>query len=878
MISLKNVNKYFFKGRQNEIHVINDVSLELPEKGMVALYGQSGCGKTTLLNAIGGLDSIRSGSIEIDGNDISKNTDVIRNKYIGYIFQNYNLNLKVDIYENVAEALRLCGMDNETEIAARVEAALSNVGMEKYLHRLPDTLSGGQKQRVAIARAIVKNPAIILADEPTGNLDESNTIAIMDLLKSVSREHLVLIVTHESELVDHYCDKVIELKDGHIEDSHENADANGYFAREKNVVYLGELEKNQAAIGKLKIECYGDPLPEEVTIRLVNRGGELLLRCEPSKVKLLDESSEIVFSEKTFKQEEQAEKKNDRIDMSALAAFEGKNYGRLFRFKNAAKESIESIRGRRSKGNTALRRGLGFFTILTVLLASVMGKDIKAILDAKESYNHNTFYVYANTEEDLKLLFDAYEAGDKGIDSLRTSRNLIEGDSSYELDVDIFESFSYFGRYFNSPFGVLGASAAGGHAVMLPVELTKDMSVLYGRSGDITTAEAVISSRLADIFVENSNMSFVESRKDIIGLMIGNKKIVGIVSSDEPAIYVNEVNMYSTAGLENVEYHEDYARQIKDGEIWVHGWTPEGKGGHTGDRVTIGGHEFLITGKEGSILIESECDKAYNMIKNNQALSDMLGDIYDQSIAGSYDPGSQTYNIWVDIPGEERATKVVSPEEYKAIMLIARVGQPTYYISGDDYMKLAKESEIKDGKKYVQVHANDVDTCEAFLKAHFSGDVPAGVAYNIRTPQFFYDRATSDLWDGLLGIATTMLVFAVFLCLCIYMIMRGSVMSRVKEIGTYRSIGVTKKNMDFRFMVESFMLANMSMLPGFLVMVGAIHIISHWSALEMSIFLPWWMILPLLAALYAVTIICGVLPVISLMTKKPAQIMAKYDV
>ena len=86
MISLKNVNKYFFKGRQNEIHVINDVSLELPEKGMVALYGQSGCGKTTLLNAIGGLDSIRSGSIEIDGNDISKNTDVIRNKYIGYIF------------------------------------------------------------------------------------------------------------------------------------------------------------------------------------------------------------------------------------------------------------------------------------------------------------------------------------------------------------------------------------------------------------------------------------------------------------------------------------------------------------------------------------------------------------------------------------------------------------------------------------------------------------------------------------------------------------------------------------------------------------------------------------------------------------------------
>ncbi|MBR6897116.1 MAG: ATP-binding cassette domain-containing protein, partial [Lachnospiraceae bacterium] len=119
MISLKNVNKYFFKGRPNEIHVINDVSMELPDRGMIALFGKSGCGKTTLLNTIGGLDSIKSGSIEIDSQDISRNTDSIRNKYIGYIFQNYYLNLKVNIYENVAESLRLCGMDDEEVIRAR---------------------------------------------------------------------------------------------------------------------------------------------------------------------------------------------------------------------------------------------------------------------------------------------------------------------------------------------------------------------------------------------------------------------------------------------------------------------------------------------------------------------------------------------------------------------------------------------------------------------------------------------------------------------------------------------------------------------------------------------------------------------------------------
>jgi ABC-type lipoprotein export system ATPase subunit len=240
MIRLSNVNKYFFKGKQNEIHVINDISLELPQKGMVALFGQSGCGKTTLLNVIGGLDGIKSGSIEIDGKDIRKNTDDLRNRYIGYIFQNYNLNLKVTNYENVAESLRLCGMEDEETISERVYAALANVGMEKFANRMPDTLSGGQKQRIAIARAIVKNPAIILADEPTGNLDEANTIVIMDLLKSISKEHLVLLVTHENELVDYYCDQVIGLKDGKVTEIRENKDANGYVGRDNTVVYLGD--------------------------------------------------------------------------------------------------------------------------------------------------------------------------------------------------------------------------------------------------------------------------------------------------------------------------------------------------------------------------------------------------------------------------------------------------------------------------------------------------------------------------------------------------------------------------------------------------------------------------------------------------------------
>ena len=138
MISIKGLNKFYNKGKQNEIHVINDVTLDLPDRGMVAVFGKSGCGKTTLLNVIGGLDSFASGSLKIEGQSIAVDTDNIRNRYIGYIFQNYNLSKSETCFENVADAVRLCGVTDEQIIKERVSAALENVDMANYAKRTPD--------------------------------------------------------------------------------------------------------------------------------------------------------------------------------------------------------------------------------------------------------------------------------------------------------------------------------------------------------------------------------------------------------------------------------------------------------------------------------------------------------------------------------------------------------------------------------------------------------------------------------------------------------------------------------------------------------------------------------------------------------------------
>ena len=270
MIRLNVLNKFYNRGKQNEIHVLDNINLELPDSGMWAIFGPSGCGKTTLLNVIGGMDDLASGEVSIDGQTMMPENSILRNRDVGIIFQNYNLNRDETVFENVADALRLCGMRDEAVIKERVEAALGNVGMAMFAKRLPDTLSGGQQQRVAIARAIVKNPKVILADEPTGNLDETNTILVMDILKEMSKEHLVVLVTHEANLVDYYCDTVVELKDGRVVGVRTNESANGYVARDKSDIFLGELDQRVHEDGDTEVAFYGEKPEVPLKLTVVN--------------------------------------------------------------------------------------------------------------------------------------------------------------------------------------------------------------------------------------------------------------------------------------------------------------------------------------------------------------------------------------------------------------------------------------------------------------------------------------------------------------------------------------------------------------------------------------------------------------------------------
>ena len=215
MIIIENlVKKYKSKNRRICV-ALNEISLTLPDKGMVFVIGKSGSGKSTLLNMIGGLDGFDSGKIIADDNDLSSFSSrdfyKYRASYVGFIFQDYHLIEELTVSENVRLEAEIANAEN-----IDIDSALKSVDLDGYGARFPDELSGGQKQRVAIARALIKSPRVVLCDEPTGNLDKATSTQIMDLLKEISRERLVLIVSHNMPDAEKYGDRIIELSDGKL--------------------------------------------------------------------------------------------------------------------------------------------------------------------------------------------------------------------------------------------------------------------------------------------------------------------------------------------------------------------------------------------------------------------------------------------------------------------------------------------------------------------------------------------------------------------------------------------------------------------------------------------------------------------------------------
>ena len=230
MLQLQHISKIYKTGNQ-EFHALKDISIRFRENEFVSILGQSGSGKTTLLNIIGGLDQYTSGDLLIQGKSTKqfkdRDWDSYRNHTIGFVFQSYNLIGHQTALSNVEIAMTLSGV-SKAERKKRAIEALERVGLKDHLYKKPNQMSGGQMQRIAIARALVNNPKVVLADEPTGALDSETSLQIMELLKDIAKERLVIMVTHNPELVQAYSTRIVQVLDGNI-----LSDSNPYESTEE---------------------------------------------------------------------------------------------------------------------------------------------------------------------------------------------------------------------------------------------------------------------------------------------------------------------------------------------------------------------------------------------------------------------------------------------------------------------------------------------------------------------------------------------------------------------------------------------------------------------------------------------------------------------
>ncbi len=949
MIKINSLHKYFNRGRQNEIHVLNDISLDLPERGMVAIFGRSGCGKTTLLNVIGGLDSYLSGSVEIGGDKISTGSDALRNRHIGYIFQNYNLNSAQTCFDIVADALRLCGMSDkkdETLIRERTMAALSAVGLAHYAARYPDTLSGGQKQRIAIARAIVKSPDIILADEPTGNLDETNTVMIMDMLREIAKTRLVLLVTHEANLVDSYCDRVIGITDGRIASVRENDISAGFAVKNKNHIYLGEFEKTNTDSGALSIDYYGEPAEGKIKLTVVNDGGKLFLRVDTPGVHIIDEYGETKLHEGVFEKKEEAESKSS-LDLSLLTPFEGKKYGSLFSFFSSLKSGSRILTGKKlRRGKKVLKTRnllaasyLSFFAFVFTLLISYCASGIAVYDSIADKTNMNMFYI-SLSEVDNKKLADAVDDSEACIDFLYVTYDSSLSGSNISLSTGRFETFSM------SSFGSYSANAP-----VLTHTILRDPNILAGSIDDLGKYDVVLSKSAADALLQTAIYEYISEYEDLISCEISRSyhmtdlqetlKIAAVADTGELAVYLHPMSLSSLAYINaehlSVARASDYGIKLQNGEAMV------GSASDV-DYLPMEGETFKVNGISvtAKAVAANKGRMSYSSWLSYMGISEERSDLesyyshlekyalycflsgHDADWIDWYFPGSNENALFVAVDDleyyaacryrDKNGSFPSSPlsgkeiESYKSDFDALKKtcydfymnGNYNYnhlryypsavYLSDDDYSAAisgfgethaaAMNGEI--GKyNYLVIHSTDPDATEAYLRSKLpdlSKKDPDGYYDIFVTPSL---RLSSSIAENRIEIISSLVTIGVgmaLMCICIYFIMRSAMLSRVREIGIYRAVGVSSKNLIFKFAVESAAVALRTLVVGFALGAYLASTLASGGVTASTFYFPFWLGVLTLILLVGTCVLFGILPIAMLLRKTPAQILAKYDI
>lgn len=802
MITLKNVDKYYNRRKKSELHVIDNTSLTLEDTGLVALLGSSGSGKTTLLNAIGGLDKIKKGKIYIDDEKISSKfsykVDKIRNLNIGYIFQDYKLIDDLSVYDNVAIVLKMIGIKDKEEIKKRVLYVLDKVGMLRYKKRPCNMLSGGERQRVGIARAIVKNPKIILADEPTGNLDSKNSLEIMKIIKAISKDKLVILVTHEQPLAKFYASRIIEIKDGKVVKDYENVDNNELDYEIDNSFYLKDFKYSKTIENEnLDLNIYSNE-KEKVSIDIVVKNGNLYIKSNTKeKVEVVDENSSIEFINDNYKK---IEKKDiDKYEFNFEKIIDNnkkKKYSSIFNPFNLILKSFKKVFNYSFLKKLLL---LGYFAAGIFIMFSVAS--IGPVFNIKDEafIKINKNYLVVNKKNNKVNDFLEYEK-EKDINYI------LPGNSNIKF---LFRVNDYYQTSMN--YSELSGSLSG-------MSMINKNDLILGKmpenDHEIVVDKLSINNMLSNF--PNLKMSGIRSYQDLLNQKVSLKgtndfTIVGISDIKSPSIYVDNNMLIKILYLSLVQDSSDIT--LNDYSIYKN--NIEIKKG----REPINDYEIIVN-----------IDNQYEMPLNKE----------------------------IDEKVNNTKLKVVG-----------------YYTSKENYnfkftnTNTTKYNLILNKDNFVISTKNKEETLKVFRNKGLN------IKDSYEYDKMKYKESLKDTYTNILIVSGIMLAISF---IEMFLMMRSSFLSRIKEVGIYRAIGVKKRDIYRMFYGEIFALTTLSSLPGVIIMAYILFKISKISyCSNMFLINPITVVVSILS-IYLFNLLVGLIPVYGVIRKTPAQILSRKDI
>ena len=924
MLKLINITKEY-KVDEESVLALHDVSIEFRKNEFVSILGPSGCGKTTLLNIIGGLDRYTDGDIQIDSVSTKEYDDVdwdtYRNRRIGFVFQSYNLIPHMNILKNVAMSLTLAGVESE-ERKARALEALRKVGLESQAKKKPNQLSGGQMQRVAIARALVNNPEIILADEPTGALDSESGIQVMDLLKEVAQDRLVVMVTHNPTLAEEYSTRIVYLKDGEVV-----GDTMPYSSADEEKEILDEKVDTNVIERIVEVEkSEGDVEVKEVKVE----------ETKPKK--------------KTLRERFLKWKKADRAGMKLGTAI-NLSWNNLLAKKG--RTLLTSIAGSigiigivlvlsLSNGASAYVRGLEESALSTYPISvnkssmNVMSlmQDLMGFNGSSSSggeVNDNEFWgelvlgnfipsLTKNKPNDLHGLKKKIDADfDKNLATVKynygTTFNVYVTDP--KSDVNYMKTMPYA----ENMYGLFNKFVEAAKTIpgLNKIDIKNMTFDVMGQKMTITAAMAYLSKMIGEPWAEISeNTTLVNSQYEVVGgkwptkanevvIVVSEDNMIldyqlfmlGLKSSEDLTSLLASSALgnaqafvaqpYSLDHLLGLEYkimsNVDYLVNQKDSDTWIMGDRS------SLDKKYVDAHAIkfadgtdtvkvvgVVRPKKGAIAssiggvigyTKALTETLLTHSENHEAVKEMKAR-YDEAV--SYLEGKDTKTSYTS--AIEIYDYKFTNDGYTTHNLVHVGDEVTVDLSNPDtnqHARLMRELGFID-KEYPQridFYCSSFESKQAvedFLKAN---DI--NYSDSLSSMMQFVNTMVNTITGVLVGFAAiSLIVSTIMIAIIIY----TSVLERRKEIGVLRSIGARKRDISRVFIAESAILGGYSGLIG--IIISAIvcvigNVIIEWKlGIEDLVSVSWWQCLAMFFVSILLSVLAGFIPSRIAAKKDPA--------